>query len=80
MFVVMILAVIFLKTKETMIMKLVSVAYAYYILLLKILSCVYTSMESNAVFDEISGVHTKKSKCAVCKTVSSVLKLFEMDV
>ena len=47
-----------------------------YILLLKILSCVYTSMESMAVFDEISGVHTKKSKCAVsvCKTVSSVLK------
>ena len=31
-------------------------------------------MESMAVFDEISGVHTKKSKCAVCKTVSSALK------
>ena len=32
------------------------------------------SMESMAVFDEISGVHTNKSKCAVCKTVSSALK------
>ena len=60
----MILAVIFLWTKETMTM----------ILLLKILSCVYTSMESMAVFDEISGVHTKKSKCAVCETMSSALK------
>ena len=44
MFFVMILAVIFLWTKETMIRKLVSVADGLmhdYILLLKILSCVY---------------------------------------
>ena len=38
------------------------------------LSCTQSSMESMAVFDEISGMHAKKSKCAVCKTVSSALK------
>ena len=56
MFFVMILAVIFLWTKETMIMKLASVAYGLmhdYILLLKILSCVYLSPREISSLKEI---------------------------
>ena len=43
----------------------------------------FTSMESAALFDEISSVHEQKSKCAVCNGLQvctssvHVLKLFE---